>query len=808
MKISLNWIKDYVDLPNDIELVQICHDLTMATVEVEGAVHTAAALDAIYIGKVVGVSPIHEMDNLRAVVCDVGGEQLNIVCGASNLSVGMLVLVALPGAKIQPRGKGPPVEVKVADIGGVLSKAVICAPNEIGLAHLFPEVGDTEILDVSDIDCKSGQKLADAIGWNDIVLEIDNKSLTNRPDLWGHYGIAREMAAIYGKRLKALPFPQIYAIRDDLTCEIKDSNQCRRFVTMRIEGVKVQKAPFWMRSRLAMLGQKAINMYVDLANYVMFAVGQPSHVFDATKLQLPLQVRQSLFNEKLTLLDGKEVVLASRVHVVADQEKSVSLAGVMGGLKTSVTTDTNEIIFECANFHPLSIRRSSTHYGVRTESSSRYEKGLDPDRIDQALGLFQSLLCQAQPEARITGMADTYPTKLKDVSVQVSLDLLYKRLGLRLKEKNILDILEILGFGVTMKAEVLIISVPSWRATGDVSLPEDIVEEVARLYGYERFPFFAPKISLETPVLQPAEKQERRLREYLAFTGGMREVVTYHWSEDRMLEAAGMEDVPTVNLDMPPAPDQHRLRPSLVPNLIKAVHDNLRYYSNFRIFEMGRVFLDKPFQSPDAPNEFLPEQPKHLAAALVGDNLSKQFRQSKGLLEQMGTLAQVRSFSFGEALSPPAWADQGACFDLSVDGRTVGVMGLLSSSARRLAGIKHGHAVIFEINMEDLEPLPSRDNRYQHLPKYPQVDFDISLLFPTGVKWRDIQREVESIHDLICEVSFVDEYQGNGIPEGNKSITLRLRLGSSQSTLTTEQVPEVSEQVVTRLKDALGAFAR
>ncbi|MCB0320537.1 MAG: phenylalanine--tRNA ligase subunit beta, partial [Bdellovibrionales bacterium] len=429
MKVSLNWIKDYVPLPDSLTPSQLSYDLTMTTVEVEGYEDLGAALDKIVIGKVVSLAKHPQADRLTLVQTDVGeAEPKEIVCGGDNLREGMLVAVAPPGSKVRWHGEGDLVELKETKIRGVKSFGMICASNEIGLAELFPLKSEKEIVDLSSLHVTPGTPIADALGLRDIIFEIDNKSLTNRPDLWGHYGIARELAAIYSLPLSPLPVPpNVDAIKKlgtkALRAQIQDTDLCTRYIGALIENVSVCESPNWLKSRLSSVGQRPIDLIVDLTNYVMFALGQPTHAFDAKNVSnTSITVRRAQEKEGLVLLDAKEIALTSNALVIADDKQSVALAGIMGGENSGVSPETTTLLLESANFEPVQVRHTATRYGLRTEGSMRWEKGIDSPRAEAGADLFFALLHQLQPSATVVEYLDVYPVQPESKSVSVSRD--------------------------------------------------------------------------------------------------------------------------------------------------------------------------------------------------------------------------------------------------------------------------------------------------------------------------------------------------------------------------------------------------
>ncbi|MFT7639644.1 MAG: phenylalanyl-tRNA synthetase beta chain, partial [Pirellulaceae bacterium] len=540
MKLSLEWIKDYVDLPAELGPTELGHDLTMATVEVEDVVVFADILNKVVVGVIKEIKSHPDADQLSVCSVDVGTSELqDIVCGGSNVAAGMKVAVALVGSKVKWHGEGDLVELKPTKIRGVQSDGMICASTEIGLGNIFPLKGEKEILDISQFEIAAGQPLVDALDLNDVILDIDNKSLTNRPDLWGHYGVARELAALYNLKLKPLP---TFSFDDtgNLTVEIESEKKCRRYSATQINGVEVEESPFWLRSRLARVGQRPINLLVDLTNYVMFSLGQPCHAFDSTRVNGTISVRDSKPGERIELLDGNELELTKEDLLIADGESSLALAGVMGGARCSVFPDTKNIILEFAHFEAIGIRRTASRC-VRTESSTRFEKSLDPAMVSSGVAMFIDLLKSIQKDAEVTAHVDAFPLPVEPQPIVVTTEFLHWRLGKAIEEEKIIALFQRLGFSVSADSGTLTVTPPTWRSTGDVSLAEDLVEEVARLYGYEEFEFVAPEVALEGAIDQPRYQTLRNIKRFLANNAGMYEVMNYPWVHERFLKATGFD---------------------------------------------------------------------------------------------------------------------------------------------------------------------------------------------------------------------------------------------------------------------------
>lgn len=811
MKVSLNWIRDYVQLPADADLKKLAYDLTMSTVEVEDTIELAKQFDHMVVGVINTIEQHPNADKLRVCMTDIGGRVESIVCGGSNLREGMKVAVALPGSVCRWHGEGEPVEIKKSKLRGVDSYGMICGAVEIGLADLFPTKEEAHILDLSDFDAPAGTPLADALDLNDIILEIDNKSMTNRPDLWGHYGIAREIAALYDLPMKEFPhFDRNVANTAGFHVTVEDAERCPRYLSAQIEGLSVKPAPYQMQSRIWKVGMRPINALVDITNYVMLATGQPTHAFDSDHIAGHVIVRRAGEGEKLLLLNGKELALSGDDLVIADDAGVVGLAGVMGGAKDSILPETDKVILEVANFDAKGIRRTALRYDNRTEASARYEKAIDPERCDQALDLSMQLFSDLYPEMKVTGLVDEYPQHLKQAEIDVPLSWLERRLGKRLPPEEIRHKMELLGYGISFDGDNMHVVVPTWRSTGDVSIQADIMEEVARMYGYENFEAEPITTTFDGAINQLDKDLERRIKEYLAIRCGMQEIFTYPWMEESYVNAVLQSTEGILSLSTPPSPAERFVRSSLLPNLCKAVVKNERYFDEFSIFETAQVFRDENYTSPYDPREKLPSQRKNVAGAFASadKDITALFRKAKGVVEMMARYVHMEALTFRQT-EKPVWADNVVWLNICRGEEKVGDLALLSKKVSMACGIKNLNVMLFQLDQDSLVPLKSRTNTFTHMAEYPMTDYDISLLLDGSVQWKDVLQTVGGIKsELLHGASFVDEYRGKQVPAGKKSLTLRLSIGSKEKTLTSSEIEEVASNVLNKIAKRFGAELR
>lgn len=805
MKLSLNWIKKYIDIPNTISTKQIAYDLTVRTVEVENVEDASEKFHDIVVGKILEVKPHPNADKLRICMVDIGLEKpVQIVCGGSNLYKDEYVVVSKPGAEVVWHGVGEPVKIEETKMRGESSYGMICAAEEVYLDKLFPAEDTYSIVDLKGLDCTPGQNIADLIGMNDTIIEIDNKSLTNRPDLWGHYGVAREIAAIYDLKLKELPTYEIDSKLPKYDIEIKDKDKCRRYVGIEIDGIEDKESPMWMKTALINCGLRPINAIVDITNYVMLAVGQPLHAFDKTHVEgNKIVVRNAKKDEELLLLDDNVVKLDEDDLVICDTKEPMALAGIKGGKKDSILPETRGIVLEIANFAAPTIRKSGKKFDEKTDASIRYEKNIDTNRVDQGIALSLSLIKELFKDSKIVAYGEEYPTKTTRSVIDISKEFLDTRLGKELDNKVITKILTNLGYDVEFKNNNYHVTAPVWRSTGDVSLKDDVLGDVARILSYQSFDPKPLTYKVEHSINQRDYLLERRIKEYLAFRCGFNEIYTYPWIDIKYINAAKIDVSNAVRLATPPSPEVANLRTSLIPGMLEAITKNLRYYDNFKMFELTQVF-EKGEYHESTKEETLPIHKNYLAGTIVGKDAKEIFYELKGVLESISSYTHMEGLTLKQA-EKPSWADINAYLNIYKNDEIIGNMGLVSIQTMTDAKIKHTNVAIFELNVQKLVPLSSRTNKYESLPLYPLVEKDLSIIVDNEINWDMI---VETVKKRVKTVNFVSEYRGNQIPENKKSITLRVKIGNDDSTMTSEQITETMNGIVRALEKRCGASIR
>ena len=805
MKVSLNWIRKYIDLPKDVTPSKIAYDLTLRTVEVEGVENTKDKFHDIVVGKILEVKDHPNADNLKICITDIGEDMpVQIVCGGENLYKDELVVVSKPGAEVYWHGEDSLVKIKETKMRGEDSYGMICGATEVYLENFFPPESEREIVDLSGIKCKPGDLIADVVYMDDTVLEIDNKSLTNRPDLWGHYGIARELSAIYNVELKELPEYKLDKKLPEYKVEIKEPEKCNRYTATEIEGLDTRKSPLWMQALLINGGMRPINAIVDITNYVMLSVGQPSHAFDRTHVDgNKIIVRNAKSGERLLLLDDNELELTEDDLVIADTKSPLCLAGIKGGKKDSILPDTRGVLLEIANFSASTVRKTDKRFEEKTDSAIRYEKSIDTERIDSGLNYSLYLFNEIFPECKIVAFNDVYPIKTERAKIDIEQEFLDVRLGKVLDKKVIEKVLTSLGYDVKHEKGVYHVTAPVWRSTGDISIKDDVMGDIARILSFESFEAKPLPVKFEHAVIQNKVLLERHIREYLAYRCGFNEIFTYPWIDYKYIKAAGIDINKSIKLATPPAPELAILRSSLIPGALESITKNLRYYDEFKIFEVAQVFEDGEYHE-SSENETLPIHKKLVTGCIVGKDAKELFFEAKGVIEGMSSYNHMENITF-EVSEKPSWADKNAYLNIMLNGEKIGSLGLLNAYAMSEVKIKRSNVAIFEIDFDKLIPFASRTNEFVHLPQFPLVEKDLSIIVDENVTWEEISKVIKS---KVRELEFMEEYRGNQIPEGKKSIMLRVKLGNDDSTMTSEEINKKMSGIISSLNHVCGAELR
>ncbi len=808
MYISLNWLKEFVKIPAKIEAADIAKELTRHTVEVEGFTNQAEQFNKVVVGKVLEVKKHPNADRLRLAVVDIKKEKLNIVCGAPNLAEGQLVPVALVGA-VLPGG----LEIKESEIRGEKSSGMICAEDELGIGK-----NHDGIIVLKD-SAKIGEAFAKYLKVDDIILEVDNKSLSNRPDLLNHYGIAREVGVLFDLSVKPYDkllnkkFTFLSAKENKLEVKVDDKEACPRYMAVQIDGLEVAESPAWLKSRLIAVNQKPINNLVDLTNYVMFECGQPLHAFDAEKIK-KIVVRRGRKNEVFETLDEKERNLNEEDLLITDGKNPIAIAGIMGGKDSGISPETKSIILEAANFKAGVIRKTSQKLGLRTEASTRYEKALDPNLTEAALFRFLTLLAEICPNMKIkSALADIKQPLTSPESISLSLEWLAKKIGQEIPKDKIIKTLQQLGFKVVEeKDNTLTVAVPSWRATKDVSTKEDLAEEVLRIYGYDNIASQLPIETLRLPEVNTERVLERKIKNILALKFNLSEVYNYSFVGEEQLKKLNIDFFNHLKLANPLSDIQTILRQSLVPGLVGNIKTNQFKADFLGFFEIGGVFFNTPglMKKEAIGDSTIPHQEKRLGIVLAGeakDLLGKLKGIIDSLIKNLINFETEVDYLLAEEI--PGWADKKIVAKIRVLGEQIGIIALLSKEANENVNLKKP-VVIAEINFNELIDLilSTATTHYQEAPKYPTVIRDLAFVINEKILYNELKGEIIKFNSLIKEVELFDVYAGNKLAGDEKSLAFHLTFQSDEKTLQTSEVEEVVSGLIKYLGEKFEARLR
>jgi phenylalanyl-tRNA synthetase beta chain len=632
---------------------------------------------------------------------------------------------------------------------------------------------------VSDVAKAEGNEV-------DAIIEIDNKSLTNRPDLWGHLGMAREVAAIAGLSVAdpvgELP-PPVKA--GDLSISIADPNLCARFSGQRVEKVKVAPSPLWMQVRLNALGLNPINNLVDVTNYVLAELGQPMHAYDADLLGDTIIVRAAKKGEEIVALNGEKYSLGEEEIVIADAHRPVGIAGIIGGNDTAIRPGTKRIVLEAANFPAANVRKSSARLKLRTDASMRFEKGQDPENTVRALARAVDLLKQISPGSQAAAPIDVYARKLPIPKITLDIDWAERKLGRKLSTEETINIFRALVFGVEqLDARKLVLTVPSWRATKDISIPEDLVEEIGRMVGYASITPQAPAVLAEPVPRNLQHEQHRTVREALKGQG-FTEVSNYSFISDGDAAMFGYDTGRLLEVANPIVAEQKYLRPNLLPGIRRNLIDNSRYFADFRLFEIGREY----HKSKDGK----PLERTHVVAAIFsrdtsGANVLEMKRVAQYLVADFNVVAEK---SHSRTLHPERSAQ------IMAGGQSVGSLYELHPSLLENA---RGRAAILDLELDALQALPADLRKYQQLRRFPTSSFDLSIVAAEHELVADLESKLRRLAgDDLVSLQFLLIFP---LPGGKKSVSFRLTAGAEDRTLTADEVTRIRDRVVQGIKAA------
>ncbi len=781
MKISINWIKEFVDL-DGIEPEELVKRFNLATAEIEGYELKGKDTYNVVFGKVLEVKNHPESNHLHILKVDVKKEVLQIVCGAPNVREGMVTAVALVGGCVCGHKISP------AKLVGVDSYGMCCSAFELGIG------GDDEgIMDITE-DVEIGQDIKEYLPIDDVVFEVDNKTLTNRPDLWGHYGMAREFSVIFDRKLKNLEVDDLSKYDKLPPLHIKNNSfNCYRYSGISVDNVQVKKSPLKMAVRLYYAGMRDINLLADITNYLMLELGQPMHAFDHDVVH-GIEVVEAKKGDKLLTLEGQEHEMPEGAVVIADDKKvPVAIAGIKGGLKASISDETVNVLFESATFDPVAIRKTSRAIGLVTDASQRYEKSLDPEMTTLAIARLLKLLKQIDPKIKVSSsLTDTYKKEYPLPVIEIDEEFISRRIGEKVEKKEIVKILTKLGFSVTEKGQKLEVVVPSYRATKDVSMKEDLVEEIARIRGYDNITPRPLNFEPKPTTLNKAVAEEYNVKYMLAVKYNVCEVHTYIWNYSDFNEAHHIDSPSVVRLMDSSLAGQSGIRSALMPTLLKVVSDNRNQLSNIRVFEVGRV-------APSLDENNLVNEEKHLCVVLASQN-----EKPEDLLEELRMFIVdyakqnlAIDINFKEGQVPSYLNPYNSAHIVSREGDW-GYLGLVhpkvaSSIDKRL------NIAALEVNFGELSSKEGYYKKVKVPSKFQSVNLDVSILTPNTMKYGDLDQILNKYRSKILNgYRLYDIYEDPSL-EGNRSITIRYELCGKDHTLEGKEIDEFLSGLIAHL---------
>lgn len=790
MILSRNFIKDYIDLDDNLDIKTIAEDMTRVGNEYDMAEKFINATNLV-IGQIKTCDEHPDSDHLHVCMVDVGNETLQIVCGAPNARAGIKVIVALPGAEL-PND----ITIKRGMIRGVESNGMMCSIAELGLDNKFLTQADKDGICELGEDAVIGEDPVKYLGYDDEV--IDFELTANRGDLLSTLGLAYEIGAIYNKKVKDVDLKYNQTgedINNSFSIDIKTDN-CSLFLAKKVEGVVIKESPAFIKNRLMACGIRPINNVVDISNYVMLELGQPLHFYDADNLGNKIVVRMAQNEEKLTTLDNVERILDENDIVIATEQKSVALAGVMGGLETEVVPQTKNIIIESAIFDGVKVRKTSKKI-LRSEASNRFEKGLDPNRTYMAMERACALLEKYADGKVITGMCK-YDTTIKDdKKVEITYKNIVDVLGTEISNEDILDVFTRLGFKYEADDTKVIVSVPRRRL--DISIKEDLIEEVGRIYGVDNIKGKLPTL----PVKQGSyDKTTRGIRNKMVSLG-LNETLSMIFINDKECKKYTTDEFEVVKLLDPLAEERNALRYSMIPSMMKIYEYNkARGNKDVSIFEIGKGFFKK--------GEEYGENKKIVALMTgeyylgLGNKANVDFYIMKGVVEELlEYLGYANRYSLLLPKNIPNEFHPGQTAEINVNGDSVGIVGKIHPS------ICKENVYVMEINLDKLLSKRVGKMKYKEISKFPNVKKDVAFVMDKNKTSKEIETVIKKAGgSLLTNIEVFDVYTGENVGENEKSIAYSLTFNDSKKTLTDEEINGIFEKIITTVENKCGVTLR
>lgn len=783
MKISLNWLQDFIEITEQ-DHEKIKDIITANTAEVETMESQGDHLDKIVVAKVTELKKHPNADRLRVTKVYDGQETYNVVCGGSNLREDMTIAFAKIGAVISWHD-GEKVEMKKTKIRGEESNGMICASHEIGLAEMFPRKKEKEIIDLTPLNLTIGQPLAKALNLNDAILDVDNHAITNRSDLFSHHGFAREFVANglgKWKKIKEVKLPENNS-PEPIEVVIEEGELCPRYMAVYMTGIEVMESPEWIKKRLIACGINPISNMVDITNYVMLELGMPLHAFDYDQLKgEKWTVRKSKQGEKMVTLDGQEHELMEDVVVIDDGHELVDLCGIMGGFSCKINEKTEKVWLHAPVFHPSLVRRAMRGLGHISDASTIYEKGVDLELAEKGLKRAMEIILECCPNAKVASkVMDLRANAKESRTIQLRKTQVDKLIGVEMEAKKVEKILSDLGFETKPTKEGHDVNIPSFRLN-DVNMEADLVEEIARIYGYDNLPYLLPEKPITPIPHNHRRRREREVRNKLAGFG-LSEIYTFAFLGPELLEKTGMkvsEDM--IELENPISSDLSLMRTSLLPRTLDTVEQNLRYRNEVNVFELSRVYRNVKGK---------PQEKTALIIAMTGD----RFKEVQGMVEELGlTLLPARDKA--TSVQHPGRFGQ-----IMLRGKNVGYLYELHPQILKNFDIKT-RVTVAEIDFEAIHEMNIQEQpKYKAIPRYPSVNLDVSVLAGRKQLSQELVTAIKNTDKvLISDAVLIDEYVGENIPKDKRALTYSIKYQAMDRTLTDREVSQIHEQVLKKLE--------
>ena len=774
MNVSMNWIAEYVDL-SGLDREELIRRFTLSTAEVEEIYHYGTEINGVVVAEIVKIDAHPNSQKLHLLELNLGDHTEHCVCGAPNVRVGMRVPFAPLGASV----KG--MTIGEATIAGVKSCGMCCSAAELGIAD-----ASSGLLELPS-DAPLGKPIKELYPLDDVVFEVDNKSLTNRPDLWGHYGIAREFSAIAKRPLKPLALDDLrqYDALDPVPLGGIDGELCYRYSAIRADHITKKVSPIDMQIRLYYCGMRAISLLADLTNYVMLELGQPTHAFDSRRVGT---IGVQRFSEPFAFktLDGTERKIDPETLMITSDGEPVAVAGVMGGENSEIVADTDSVTLESATFSAVSVRKTSSRIGLRTDASMRYEKTLDPELCEKAAARFLNLLRSIDPGAKVVSRyTDCYQYRYPVIDLHFDKAFVDRYTGIDISDAQIEDTLLRLGFAVRRDGAAFDVRVPSWRATKDVTIPADVIEEITRIYGYDNFKIETTMSALRPVLPQQGKADEAAMKDALVKTFGLHEVHTYLWCDAKKLNELKIPLPDNVRLLNGMNPDATVLRTAMMQTLLPVLRENRYYAPQFGVFEIGRTV--KGLKSDGTANER-----RTLGVALLSHEKERTaFLSARDMIASILFDLRRKHPAFTRVQPVNAWEHPANTAAILLDGKAIGTISTVHPEVAAEID-KKAALVTLELDMDALSEIPGDELQYREPSRFPGIDVDLSFVVDKDVTFADVARPFcEDRDETLSDISLVDIYEAEG-----KSMTIRLSFVSPQKTLQKQEVQSYVDRIL------------